>query len=705
MASSFPVIPPSSETPSESLGDRFLVCGLGRLGQECVVALKRFGVIVVAIAKVPPLEWSLAEVPQLLEELIVGDCRQLAILQQAQVQKCRTVLIVTNDEEVNAQTALAVRQLNPAVRIVVRSAAHNLNQLLSEQLGNFFAGEPTQLTATAFGLAGLGSETLGFFELDGQSVQVISHEIKAEDRWCKTRSLYELNTPKRRLLFHLSAPGSVAPSFHRWKPEHILQPGEIVVYAEAVERFSLTHHRQRDHSRPLSPSSGDIWQWIGHQRQQMIAKMRGWRYSWGVALRTPHHPLRGLLKLQGMRKVALLSGIVIIALLLIGTVLFKSYISNTTWISAFYGTALLLLGDYGELFGTWETLEEISSGLQLFAFSLTVVGTGFVGVLYALLTEALLSSKFELLHRRRPIPQNDHLILVGLDRLGQEVAVFLENLEQALVGITFNPDFDRTLLPDIPIVVGNLREALLKANLLAAKSIIIATDNEMLNLEIALMARTLNPHSHLVMRTYGRGLSRYLTNLLTNVQVVGTDQVAAEAFAGAAFGENIISLFCYHDKTILVTEYQIEEIDTLHGLLVSEVAYGYGVVVILHQTPPQEAVLMPSDDIRLAVGDRIVVLSSIDGLKRIEQGTLQLASRSWYVRVETAATADSVFDGANVIARIAGYSLSQARQLMQGLPQTLPEPLYLHQGERLVRELRRSRVKAQLIPLRHNGER
>lgn len=127
----------------------------------------------------------------------------------------------------------------------------------------------------------------------------------------------------------------------------------------------------------------------------------------------------------------------------------------------------------------------------------------------------------------------------------------------------------------------------------------------------------------------------------------------------------------------------------------SEVAYGYGVVVVLHQTPPETATLMPSDDLLLAVGDRIVVLSSIEGLKRIEQGTI--ASPTWQVRINSALTKDSAFDGANVIARMSGYRLSGARELMNNLPQILPKPLYLHQAERLVRELKRSRVKAELI--------
>jgi voltage-gated potassium channel Kch len=78
-----------------------------------------------------------------LEDLILGDCRQNSILERAKIHRCRAALIVTSNEQVNAETALAIRQLNPRTRLVVPSAKENLNQLLSERLGDFIAFAPT----------------------------------------------------------------------------------------------------------------------------------------------------------------------------------------------------------------------------------------------------------------------------------------------------------------------------------------------------------------------------------------------------------------------------------------------------------------------------------------------------------------------------------------------------------------------------------
>jgi len=316
--------------------------------------------------------------------------------------------------------------------------------------------------------------------------------------------------------------------------------------------------------------------------------------------------------------------------------------------------------------------------------------------LYALLTEALLSSKFEFTKQRPPVPTQDHVVIIGLERVGQRVAARLHQLKQPIVGITFNADFDRTILPQIPLIMGNLSEALHRANLATAKSILVLTDDEILNLEVALMTRRENPHSQIVISTTGQHLSEHLTQILPEAQVLCTYAVAAEAFVGAAFGENILHLFRLNERTILVTEYQIEAEDTLHGLLLAEVAYGYEVVPVLHQRPPHTSTLMPSDELRLAVGDRLVVLATIEGLQRIEQGRPNLELKRWQVRLEKLLTPDAAFEGANLLVRIAGCSLAVARELVNNLPQTLPTPLYQHQAQCLVRELKKALVQARL---------
>jgi Trk K+ transport system NAD-binding subunit len=663
--------------------NRFLVCGLGSLGQQCVVALKEFGVNITAIEEVQPRNWEIPDLPNLLDELIIGDCRQESVLEQAKIRQCRAVLLVTSSERVNTEAAFAARLLNPQTRLVVRSAKDNLNELLSKHLGNFVCFEPTHLPVPAFALAALGTKTLGFFHLEGQQLRVVKRQIQPSDVLCG-RQVHELNTHTHRVLSYTPSSSRFPQSFYQWEPEALVQGGDTIVYIEVTEKFT------KGSEKPATETKPNRWQFW-----QEIAQV----LSWGNLKQKLTAFWQSNYQHQA-RRVAVICGITVLILLLCGTLLFH-WNYPITLRDAFYATAILLLGGYGDLFGQLKLTIPIPWWLQLFSLGLTLVGTAFVGVLYALLTETLLTARFQLLRRRPPVPQQDHVVLIGLDRVGQRVATLLQDFKQPVVGIS-STELDPNVLPQLPVITGSYAEALKTANLSTAKSVLVATDDEMVNLEVGLMAHAANATGGLVIRTFQQGLSNNLAQLLPDAQVLCAYALAAEAFAGAAFGENIENLFRLNNQTILVTEYNIESDDTLHDLLLSDVTYGYGVLPVLYQKGQETPKLMPSEDIRLAVGDRMVVLATSKGLGRIEHGRVDIAPKSWRVQVEKAWTQEAVFEGANAIARISGCSLSVARALMHNLPGTLRSSLYKHQAQRLVRELSKAEVKAHIVPIANN---
>lgn len=670
--------------------DRFLVCGLGSLGQHCVAILKGFDVTVTAIEQSPPAMWEIDDLPHLLYQMWVGDCRQTDWLEKAGIKDCRAILVTTENERVNIETALAARLLNPQIRLVVRSSKQKLNQLLTQQLGNFVAFEPTQLSAPAFAIAALDEEILGFFTIANELFQVVQHEVKPETAWCNTRKLHELNSRTRRVLLHRVGHSSPIAAqidqlfvnhqqFHQWEPEHLLQSGDVVV---TVEPFRDSEWRSPNvYSRPTQRSVWPTLKKFGRFLSQG---------DWKRAIAT----LWQLNYQNQIRRVAILCGITVLLLLAIGTLLFSITFPGMGSINALYATAVLLLGGYGDLFGDLQPIPPLPWWLRLFGFSLTLAGTAFVGVLYALLTEKLLTARFQFLTRRPPVPQQGHVVIVGLGRVGQQVGRLLQDMKQAIVGVT--DIVDSTLLPNLPVVTGELASALAKVRLASAKSVVAVTEDEMQNLEIGLMAHAANNTSRLIIRTYDRHFSDNVARLFPYAQVLCASELSAEVFAAAAFGENVLGLFRLNNRTIMVTEYRVEAGDNLDGLLIAEAAYGYGIVPLaFSKTPADSLLFFPSDDDRLQPGNYLIVLASINGLKRIERG--ELNSRDWQVSLETVTTREACFEGANAIARMTGYSLNHARDLMNHLPATLPTYLYKHQAFQLVRQLKRVRVKAQAV--------
>jgi Trk K+ transport system NAD-binding subunit len=682
-------VPKVPAKPAAMPQDCFLVCGLGSLGQHSIANLKSFGVPVHAVNLVAPDQWEVPQVPELIDHLVIGDCRLAEVLDRAGVKRCRAVLLVTQNERVNLEAALTARVLNPRVRLVMRSDKQNLNDLMGQQLNNFIAFEPTQLAAPAFALSAFGEDLLGVFRVDGHRFQVVKQNIHLHHPWRDRRQLYQLDSPTRRVLRHLPASADTDPAepgligtnspstqFYTWLPHTPLRTDDEVVLVECDTQLPSRSPQPPPTARP-APLEG---------LTQVVQTLQNWS-----ALKS------GVLNLwrtnyeQQIRRVAILCGLTVAGLCLMGTLLLKfTALAATTFREAFFYTFILLFGGYGDVFGELENYR-YPALIQSFSALMTIAGTAFIGVLYALLTEKLLTLRFEFMERRPPVPEKDHVVVVWLGRVGRQVLTLLQDLHQPIVGIA-QQSLDSDVLPQVPLLTGDIIASLDKANLATAKSLVAVSDDEIQNLEIGLMAHRVNPQCRAIIRTYDRQFTDRVATIFPFAQVLCASAISAEAFAGAAFGEHVLSLFRLYHQTALVTEYAVDHGDTLNRLLLSEVAYGYGVLPIWHQRPPKAGSVMPSEDLRLHPQDRLVIMATIRGLRRIEQG--QLAPKTWTVRVEKALTADALFEGAAEIARISGCKLGTAREFMAHLPATFPQPLYQHQAVRLVRLLTRAQVKA-----------
>ena len=312
-----------------------------------------------------------------MDDLIIGDCRLPSVLEQAQIGQCRAVLIVTSKERVNIETALEVRELNRQTRLVVRSAQKNLNQLLAEQLGNYVAFEPTQMPAGALALAALATEALSSFKLDGKWLRVVLHQVQASDRWCNVRLLHELNTHRRLILCHTANSARPAQSFHEWEPDVRVQAGDTLVYIETNESQSQEWAKvtPQNYSSLLAGFKSLNWRNI----EQKLAK------AWEAIAQ------------EQTRRVTTISSIVLLALLMSGTILFKlNYPERTNLQDALNLTIVLLMGGFDNVFGQLVMPFPIPCWLYLFSIILTAAGTIFVGFFYALLTEKVLAARFEL---------------------------------------------------------------------------------------------------------------------------------------------------------------------------------------------------------------------------------------------------------------------------------------------------------------------
>ncbi|MEO1592976.1 MAG: NAD-binding protein, partial [Cyanobacteria bacterium J06632_22] len=566
---------PNLPVDSCKVTDTFIVCGLGSLGQQTIVNLKRFSIApfevqITAIDHLPPDGWEVVNLPDLLvTPPIVGDCRQETVLVQAGIKGCRAILIVTSDESTNVETAIAARRLNPDVQIILRSARHSLNTLLQRQLGRFVALDATELPATTFALAGLDDDSISIFKIGDYQFRVVEQFVGVNDVRFNDMPLNRLHRRQSRLLNlkpqsdrrqPIGWATTASSVFHRWQPHVRVKAGDEIAYVEVDQPNVIQMPRVA--ARPLPYQK--LRRWLedvfdGNWRRQFSSFLRQEAYD----------------SLRRVTVIAVGSGLF---LWVLSVFILHNAVPSFSWNDAIFLGAVLILGGYGDAFG--HLIEENApSWVMTVCLLISITSILLVLGVFGLLADQLLSSRFEFLRRRPRVPRSGHVVVVGLGRVGNRVVRILQELKQPLVVIANQESPE--LANEVPVLTGNILSKLRATNLDKAKSVIAVTDDLMLNLEVVLAASEVfeaqaKPFSPVV-RTLTQTFTDNLAALMPKSKVFSAYALSAEAFAGAAFGENILGLFQLNDQTILVTEYAIESGDTLNGRLLAEVAYGYGV--------------------------------------------------------------------------------------------------------------------------------
>jgi hypothetical protein len=181
----------------------------------------------------------------------------------------------------------------------------------------------------------------------------------------------------------------------------------------------------------------------------------------------------------------------LIALLLVGAVLFRTYEpeKNLPFIQAVYYTFSLVFGQPPEAFPA-------STLLRVLFFAVPLLGL-------TVIIESIIELSQMLRDRRRSEQSwckimaqslQDHIIVVGLGKLGYRTFLILRKLGHQVVAIeqdAQNQFLDEFRKEGSPFIIGDARREalLLEAGVERARAVVIATDNDLTNLEVALDAR------------------------------------------------------------------------------------------------------------------------------------------------------------------------------------------------------------------------
>lgn len=189
----------------------------------------------------------------------------------------------------------------------------------------------------------------------------------------------------------------------------------------------------------------------------------------------------------------LLGALLSLFLLVFPSALFFCKALDLSYIDALYfvWTTVMTVG-YGDI-----SLRDAPAGVKLFGMALMLAGASFIAVLFALLSDWVLSRRLDMLYGRTRERGSGHVIVVGAGNIGLSVAELLAADGKRLVIIERSADSRNIAALRLAghhaiIADATRRETLELAALERAALIVTVTEVDAINLQIALHAREVN---------------------------------------------------------------------------------------------------------------------------------------------------------------------------------------------------------------------
>ena len=563
---------------TEALRNHVVIYGFRGVGRRVVKQMAKTGVPVVVLQPdATPAE--LLAMQRYEVTYLPGFGQSSESLDAANIAEAAAAICVTDDDLLNIEIALLVRERSPRVRIVVQMANAAVGRALKSVTQPGAVLDVAELVSLSFAEAAI-SRTTHSLDLDGREFIVATQSARRE--------------------------GALAS----------LWPGLSPIAVDSGDDADSVACPSREHDAAV----GDRVTLVGTAAQFREA---------GVDVDVGRQTRRGRPLRRRIREpLAAIAGVIdrpfriafsILAVLAVASVLILRFGYTES-----DGTRMSLLD---AVYFTSETIATVGFGdfyfrdqpdwLRMWAAALILLGATLIAVSTALLTNALVTrSLAQSLGRQRLTGMDDHIVVVGLGTVGSKVARDLHALghDVAIIdgggGQRFIPEMHSL---GMPVLIGDatLPETQADAGVNRAAGIAILTSDDLTNLDTGLSVRDMvrDPSVPIVLRLFGKNLARVVHERLAIGIPRSIAELAAPWFVGAALGLETMGTFYVGETAFIAVRVEVHHGGRFEGLAVRELEDRTRVIAVRRgnadgevQSPPSTMVTFEAGDIAYLIG-------------------------------------------------------------------------------------------------------
>jgi Trk K+ transport system NAD-binding subunit len=484
-----------------------------------------------------------------------GDARDVADLRAAGLTTATGIAIVEEDDVANLHAALAARGARSDIRLVVRM----FNEELGSRLEGLFPRART-LSASAIAAPAFVAAALQ-----------TSQRIVIAGRPYEVRALTSNDDPALALPLATIDPHPGAPRLFPAAAEGVL---------------ALVPHDPDD-------ENGSAIEVAAEELRQAT--------SLAASILTRVGALARLFDRRLLALLALLAFVVTAAAL--------TWSASTHYDlldSAYFAITTASTTGYGDI-----TPLHDNAALKLGVMGLMLVGALSLALVYALVTDAIVGARLSRSLGERPRPRRDHVVVLGLGRVGQRVIRDLVARRIPCIAVDRDeaaPGVQAARQLRVPVALADVATpgALDALFLEHCRCLMALTDDDGANLAAALGGRALRPDLRVVLRLFDHDLAERVETAFSIHGSRSVSSLAAPAFAAALSDRRVLATIPVGTQAVTVAELVAAAERTVADL--ERAAHGSARVIALGSH------WSPSPDDLVGTGEVIVAIGSPAGL-------------------------------------------------------------------------------------------
>jgi len=529
-----------------------IICGLGNLAIKVLEELiKLKEEVVVITTEIKKQNEKFIEANNI--KVILGDARSDEVLINAGVASAKAMIVVIKDEVMSVEISLKAKEINPDIFITIR------------MFDEFLAGRIT----TGFGidkaLCTPALVSLGFV------AAVLSDKVCEYVKFDKKNLFFFKSTiNKKSLLLHKTV--------RDCKNELNIEPVYIESEDKRISILSDNNYRFNLGDRVLSFSTNinilkeKIEDVPPIERKSPLIK--------SFLGNLQDFLLKGAHAIKKFPKGIKLLIAIFSLFLLISVWVFHRTQNWSIIDSLYFVIATSATVGYGDL-----NLKDAAPWVKFFDCMVILSGAALIGCFFSLLAEMVIGNKIEQYFGFNKTKLSNHIIVAGMGRLGYRIADSLNTIGEKVIVIEKKTDPENLAIMKgkMPVIIGDARDIkiLKRVGIERAKALVAATDDDLVNLGVALHAKEINSSIRTVIRIVDTDFGRRIKNNYRVDRVLCASQLAASTFTVGLIDIDVIKSFWWQGMHMVILKKRIKRQSALRMLTKKEVIEKYKIIPLI----------------------------------------------------------------------------------------------------------------------------